>query len=69
MRFLNAALACLAGSTVFVVPARATTLLAAPSAAMATDQSFSRNFNCASASGGLSFIIDDYRSLDGNNAY
>jgi PEP-CTERM motif len=70
MRLLdNAVLAGLAGATFLTSAANASMIYVGPSPAMATDQSFSLNFNSASATSGLSFVLDGYGSLDGKNAY
>jgi hypothetical protein len=44
-------------------------LYAGPTPEMATTQSFSLNFNSGSPTSGLSFVLDGYRSLDGQNFY
>jgi hypothetical protein len=49
--------------------ANAGVILAGPTPAMATNQSFSLNFNSAAAATGLSFVLDGYLSLDGQNFY
>ena len=56
-------------ATLFGSSARAGVILAGPTPAMATDQSFSLNFNSGAATAGLSFILDGYLSLDGQNFY
>ena len=66
---LNSVLAGLACAAFQTSSVDANTIYPRSSPAMATDKSFSLNFNSASASAGLSFIIDGYRSLDGKNAY
>ncbi len=70
MRVLfRSALVGLFGATSIASAAEANMIYAGPSPAMATDQSFSLNFNSGSPTSGLSFILDGYRSLDGKNAY
>ena len=69
MRSLNTVIASLVLSASVATSASANTLLIGPTAAMATNQSFSVTFNAASPSEALSFIIDGYNSLDGKNAY
>jgi hypothetical protein len=49
--------------------ANAGVILAGPTPAMATDQSFSLSFNSGAATTGLSFVLDGYLSLDGQNSY
>lgn len=49
--------------------AQASVILAGPTAAMQTNQSFSLNFTSAAPTTGLSFILDGYASLDGQNFY
>ena len=56
-------------ATLFGSSAHAGVILAGPTPAMATDQSFSLNFNSGAATAGLSFILDGYLSLDGQNFY
>ena len=56
-------------ATLFGSSAHAGVILAGPTPAMATDQSFSLNFNSGVATAGLSFILDGYLSLDGQNFY
>ena len=70
MRMLSrSALACLAVATFLSSSANAS-LLSGPTPAMPTDQSFSLNFNSSAATTtGLSFILDGYLSLDGQNFY
>jgi hypothetical protein len=70
MRVLvRSALAGLFGATLIASSAEANLIYAGPTLAMATDQSFSLNFNSDSPASGLSFILDGYLSLDGKNAY
>jgi hypothetical protein len=71
MRMLfRSALACLAIATFLSSSANAGLLLSGPTPAMPTDQSFSLNFNSSAATTtGLSFILDGYLSLDGQNFY
>jgi hypothetical protein len=56
-------------ATLLSSSANAGVILAGPTPAMATDQSFSLSFNSAAATTGLSFILDGYLSLDGKNFY
>lgn len=58
------ALAGLLGSS-----AQASVIFAGPTPAMATNQSFSLDFNSSSVTTGLSFVLDGYVSLDGQNFY
>jgi hypothetical protein len=70
MRFLvrstiaGSACAALLGSS-----AQASIIYGGASPAMATDQSFTLNFNSGVSTSELSFILDGYGSLDGKNAY
>ena len=61
---LTVVVATLLGSS-----ANAGVIFAGPTPPMATDQSFSLSFNSAAATNGLSFILDGYLSLDGQNFY
>ena len=49
--------------------AQADVILAGPTPSMSTNQSFSLNFNSSAASTGLSFVLDGYASLDGQNYF
>jgi hypothetical protein len=70
MRFLaRSTIAGLACAVLVVSSAQATIIYDGPSAAMATDQSFTLNFNSGASTSELSFILDGYGSLDGKNAY
>ena len=62
--FAGAAFAVLASAS-----AQAAVVYAGPSPEMATDQSFSLDVNGTGASTPVSFIIDGYLSLDGQNFY
>jgi hypothetical protein len=63
-------LAGLALAALVASPAHAAVVFAGPTAAMATDQSFLVTFNSPSATpAALSFTIDGYNSLDGQNFY
>jgi hypothetical protein len=70
MRFpFNLAFAGLAYASLLASSAHASVVYAGPSPAMATDQSFSLNFNSGAPTTVLSFILDGYLSLDGQNFY
>ena len=71
MRMLSrSALASLAIATFLSSSANAALLLAGPTPAMPTNQSVSLSFNSSAATTtGLSFILDGYLSLDGQNFY
>lgn len=70
MRILSrSALAYLAIATLISSPANAGLILAGPTPAMPTDQSFSLTFNSSAATTGLSFVLDGYASLDGQNSF
>jgi hypothetical protein len=70
MRFLvRSTIAGLACAVLVVSSAQASIIYGGPSAAMATDQSFTLNFNSEASTSELSFILDGYGSLDGKNAY
>lgn len=49
--------------------ANAGLILAGPTPAMPTDQSLTLNFNSSVATTGLSFVLDGYASLDGQNSF
>jgi len=56
-------------ATLLASSVQASMIYAGPSPAMATDQSFSLNFNSGASTSGLSFVLDGYGSLDGKNSY
>jgi len=62
-------LAGLTFATLLASSVQASMIYAGPSPAMATDQSFSLNFNSGASTSGLSFVLDGYGSLDGKNSY
>ena len=61
-------LACLAIGTLLSSSANAG-LISGPTPEMATNQSLSFNFNSSAATSALSFILDGYASLDGQNFF
>lgn len=70
MRFpLSLAFAGFAYASLLASPAHAGVVYGGPSPAMATDQSFSLNFNSGAPTTALSFVLDGYLSLDGQNFY
>lgn len=70
MRFLlRSVVAGLACTTLLASSAQANMIYGATTPSMATDQSFSLNFNSGASASGLSFTLDGYGSLDGKNAY
>lgn len=68
MKWLSRSALALIGS-LLACSAHASVILAGPTAAMQTNQSFSLNFTSAAPTTGLSFILDGYASLDGQNFY
>jgi len=71
MKRLRSALVGLSAGalSLLVSSAHASLLLAGPTAAMETNRSLSLNFNSAAPTAELSFIVDGYASLDGQNFY
>jgi hypothetical protein len=56
-------------ATLLASSAQASVILAGPTPAMPTNQSFVLDFNSAATTTALSFILDGYLSLDGKNFY
>jgi len=67
---IGSILASAAFATLLASSAHAGVVYAGPTGAMPTDQSFSVNFNSGAATpAALSFVVDGYLSLDGQNYY
>jgi hypothetical protein len=66
---IRSTLAGLALSTLVAASAHAGVIYAGPTAPMVTDTSFSLNFNSSALTTALSFTLNGYASLDGQNFY
>ncbi|CCE05068.1 exported hypothetical protein [Bradyrhizobium sp. STM 3843] len=60
---------CLAAAAALATGAQASTIYPGASPVLATNSSFSVDFGSAATAGQMSFVLDGYQSLDGQNFY